>query len=159
MKKNKNLYSITLNPHRSLTKIGFITMMLLLFVFSFTTGIIFMLKGAWPVFGFFGLDVLLVYLFFKLNFKSGENSEKIHLTNKNLIIEKYSSKKLEKKYIFDANWLKIKILNPKSHLSKLKISSRKESLIVGSFLRPEERVEVSTSLKKALKKYNFYYLN
>ena len=35
-----------------------------------------MLKGAWPVFGFFGLDVLLVYIFFKINYKSGKKKRK-----------------------------------------------------------------------------------
>ena len=28
---------------------------------SFVWGILFLVLGAWPVFGFFGLDVLLIY--------------------------------------------------------------------------------------------------
>ena len=30
---------------------------------------VFLLAGAWPVFGFFGLDVLLVYWAFRLNYR------------------------------------------------------------------------------------------
>ena len=65
--KNKRLYRITLYPYRSLNKTGFFLLMFVLGLFSFIAGIMFMLKGAWPVFGFFGLDVLLVYIFFKIN--------------------------------------------------------------------------------------------
>ena len=36
---------------------------------SFVAGVVFLLMGAWPVFGFFGLDVLLLYWAFRLNYR------------------------------------------------------------------------------------------
>ena len=33
--------------------------------------------GAWPVFGFFGLDVLLIYWAFRLNFRAPRATEDI----------------------------------------------------------------------------------
>lgn len=157
MNKNKKLYSITLKPYRSLNKIGFITMMVILCGFSFITGIIFMKKGAWPVFGFFGLDILLVYIFFRLSFKSGKEFEVINLTKKKLIIKKYKEKKIIKTYILDANWVKIQIQNPLEHSSKLQISSKNESIIIGSFLRLDEKIEVLQNIENALRKHNFGY--
>jgi len=155
---NTNLYSLTLKPYRSLNKLGFFLIMFVLCVFSFITGIIFMKKGAWPVFGFFGLDVLLVYICFKINFRKGKEYEVIHLTKKELIIKKYGPKKLKKIYIFNPNWLNIKILNPNSHSSKIKIISKNKSITIGSFLKPEERIEIVELLKKTLLKHNFYYV-
>ena len=38
-----------------------------------------LLTGAWPVMGFFGLDVLLVYVAFKLNYRSGRLYETVEL--------------------------------------------------------------------------------
>ena len=157
MNKNKNLYSITLKPYRSLNKIGFITMMVVLCGFSFITGIIFMKKGAWPVFGFFGLDILLVYIFFRLSYKSGKEFEVINLTKKKLIIKKYKEKKIIKTYILDANWVKIQIQNPLEHSSKLQISSKNKSIIIGSFLRLDEKIEVLQNIENALRKHNFCY--
>ena len=157
MNKNKNLYSITLKPYRSLNKIGFITMMVVLCGFSFITGIIFMKKGAWPVFGFFGLDILLVYIFFRLSFKSGKEFEIVNLTKKKLIIKKYKEKKIIKTYILDANWVKIQIQNPLEHSSKLQISSKNKSIIIGSFLRLDEKIEVLQNIENALRKHNFGY--
>ena len=96
MNKNNIKYKITLYPYRSLSKTGFFILMFVLGIISFIAGITFMLKGAWPVFGFFGLDVLLVYIFFKINFKSGKKKEIIILTENQLIIEFYNEKKISK---------------------------------------------------------------
>ena len=155
-KRNK-LYEISLYPYRSLNKTGFFILMFSLGLISFVAGIIFMIKGAWPVFGFFGLDVLLVYIFFKINFRSGKKKEILILTKNQLIVEFYDSKKISKTYYLDANWLKIHLSKLKNEMSKLKISSNGKSVIVGSFLRHQEKLAVLMSLKKVLKKYRFNY--
>ena len=155
--KNNKLYEISLYPYRSLNKIGFLILMVVLGIISFIAGISFMLMGAWPVFGFFGLDVLLVYIFFKINFKSGKKKEVLILTKNQLIIEFYESKKNLKTHYFDANWLNIRLAKFKNEMSKLIISSKNKSIIVGSFLRYEEKIDVVKSLKKALKKNHFHY--
>ena len=155
--KNNKLYEISLYPYRSLNKTGFFILMFSLGFVSFVAGIIFMIKGAWPVFGFFGLDVLLVYIFFKINFRSGKKKEILILTKNQLIIELYNSKKISKTYYQDAHWLQIRLSKLKNEMSKLKISSKNKSIIVGSFLRYQEKIDVVKSLKKALKKYHFNY--
>ena len=155
--KNNKLYKITLYPYRSLNKTGFIILMLVLTIISFIAGLMFMKNGAWPVFGFFGLDVLLVYIFFKINFKSGKKKEILILTKNQLIVEYYDSKKILKTCYLDANWLKIHLSKLKNEMSKLKISSKNKSVIIGSFLRHQEKIAVVRSLKKALKKYHFNY--
>ena len=155
--KNKKLYEISLYPYRSLNKTDFFILMFALGLISFIAGIIFMLKGAWPVFGFFGLDVLLVYIFFKINFRSGKKKEILILTKNQLIIEFYNSKKISKTYYLDAHWLQIRLSKLKNEMSKLKISSKNKSIIIGSFLRYQEKIDVVKSLKKALKKFHFNY--
>ena len=155
--KNKRLYRITLYPYRSLNKTGFFLLMFVLGLFSFIAGIMFMLKGAWPVFGFFGLDVLLVYIFFKINFKSGKKKEIIILTKNQLIVEFYNSKNVFKTYKLDPNWLKINLTKLKNEMNKLQISSKNKSIIIGSFLGYQEKISVAKSLHKALKKNHFNY--
>ena len=108
-------------------------------------------------FWFFGLDVLLVYIFFKINFKSGRKKEIIILTKNQLIIEFYDSKKILKKHYLDANWIKINLIKLKNEMNKLQISSKNKSIIIGSFLRYQEKINVANSLHRALKKYHFDY--
>ena len=55
------LFSARLTPHRSLSRNGFIALMVFVTIVSFAAGLAFLLMGAWPVFGFFGLDVLIIY--------------------------------------------------------------------------------------------------
>ena len=118
-----------------------------------------MLKGAWPVFGFFGLDVLLVYIFFKINFKSGKKKERILLTSNQLIIEFYESQKIIETCFLNPNWLKINLIQLKNQTSKLQISSINKAIIIGSFLRYQEKKKVIELLQKVLKQNHFNFTN
>ena len=54
------IFQALLAPHRSLGRTGFAVLMGTLLFGWLITGAFFLSRGAWPVFGFFGLDVLLV---------------------------------------------------------------------------------------------------
>ena len=64
------LFSAIVTPHRSLGSLGFLILMVAVGGISFAAGIAFLMMGAWPVFGFFGLDVFLVYLAFRANYRA-----------------------------------------------------------------------------------------
>src|ERR1700674_3092497 len=74
------LFSALLTPHRSLNRTGFLVLMGFLSVVSFAAGLAFLLMGAWPVFGFFGLDVLVIYWAFRINFGIVKASEQKRVT-------------------------------------------------------------------------------
>ena len=57
-------FDAVLHPHRSLGPRGFAILMGALGALSLISGIVFLSAGAWPVFGFFGLDVLIMYIAF-----------------------------------------------------------------------------------------------
>src|SRR6476620_5385316 len=64
------LFSAIITPHRSLSGTGFLLVMGLIGLMSFSGGLFFFLLGAWPVIGFLGLDVLLVYWAFRANYRA-----------------------------------------------------------------------------------------
>src|ERR1700723_4528461 len=74
------LFSARLTPHRSLNRTGFLVVMAFVSVVSFAAGMAFLLMGAWPVFGFFGLDVLAIYWAFRVNFRRARATEEISMT-------------------------------------------------------------------------------
>ena len=78
--REQRIFSALLTPHRSLNRTGFLAVMLCLSVVSFVTGLVFLMMGAWPVFGFFGLDVLVIWWAFKANFRAARASEEIVVT-------------------------------------------------------------------------------
>src|SRR6202034_2304184 len=74
------IFSALLTPHRSLNRTGFLLVMAFVSVVSFGAGLAFLLMGAWPVFGFFGLDVLAIYWAFRINFRRARACEEIRIT-------------------------------------------------------------------------------
>ena len=73
---DNSFLDITVLPYRSLSKKGFRYLMIIVAAIFFSIGIFFWIIGAWPVFGFLGIDVFLLYYAFKINYKNGEIFEK-----------------------------------------------------------------------------------
>src|SRR5437764_212338 len=84
------LFSAVLTPHRSLGPLGFILLMSFLSAVSFAAGMVFYLIGAWPIVGFLGLDVLLVYLAFRASYRAATAYETVTMTPSELSVRKIS---------------------------------------------------------------------
>ncbi len=143
-------FDAVLTPHRSLTPVGFGVLMSALAAISFTAGMFFVLHGAWPVFGFFGLDVGLVYLAFKLNYRSGRVAETIRLDEKALTIARRYPGGQIKSWSFEPYWVQILMRGPSNRDPVLTIRSHGKDLVIGSFLTVPERHEVAEALQAAL---------
>ena len=156
--KNKNItnkipiLNIILYPHRSLSPKGFLILMLCIIFVSFSIGAFFMLKGAWPVFGFFGLDVLLVYIAFKVNYHDAKRYEKIRLWENSLIIKKKSDNGKSNTWKFNPYWVRLEMKKSQSRSSDLNLSSHGKTISIGSFLSNQEKEEVANTLSLHLKK-------
>ena len=55
---------------------------------SFLAGMFFMAAVAWPVAGFIGLDVALIYLAFKTNYRWARMYETVRLSSDSLLVER-----------------------------------------------------------------------
>ena len=65
--------------------------MCVLGIASFAMGVAFVWMGAWPVFGFLGLDVAIIYLAFKLNYRAARATETVEVTRDDLTITRRSA--------------------------------------------------------------------
>src|ERR1700692_2770717 len=84
------LFSALLTPHRSLNRPGFLVLMAFLGAVSFAAGLAFLLMGAWPVLGFFCLDVVAIYWAFRINFRHAKATEEIWVTPSELALRSAS---------------------------------------------------------------------
>src|SRR5215469_15992040 len=84
------IFSAVITPHRSLSSTGFLIFMLCIGGLSFVSGAVFLLLGAWPVFGFLGLDLLLVYWAFRANYRGARAYEEVMVTATELTVRKVS---------------------------------------------------------------------
>jgi uncharacterized membrane protein len=147
-------FDVMLRPHRSLGPRGFLIVMTLLVTISFVSGILFVSIGAWPVFGFFGLDVALVYLAFRVNYRQARAFETVTLTEETLLIRRVSAKGKEQSFRLEPYWLRIEIDEPVEHGCPLIVASRGQTLSIGAFLTAEERLDLAHALRAALAKRN-----
>jgi uncharacterized membrane protein len=143
-------FDALLMPHRSLSPRGFLIIMALLAGVSFIAGMVFVSVGAWPVFGFFGLDVLLVYIAFRANYRSARHSERVALTKDALTVERVDIYGKRSLVSFEPSWLRIEIDDPPAHDSPLVLASHGRRLAIAGFLSPEERLHLAGELRAGL---------
>jgi uncharacterized membrane protein len=145
------LFSARLKPHRSLSRTGFIVVMAVLGGVSLTVGSIFLMMGAWPIFGFFGLDVLLVYLAFRASFRSARAFEDIHVTPSVLRVRQVSHHGQERENVSNPRWVRMETTRDEDYgMTRLALISRGVPLVIGAFLAPPQREQVAHGLGEAL---------
>ena len=74
---------------------------------SFVCGMVFLMMGAWPVFGFFGLDVLLLYLAFRLNYRHAAAYEEVTMTPVALTVRKVSHRGKASEWVLNPLWVRL----------------------------------------------------
>ncbi len=145
------LFSAVLTPHRALSRGGFLAIMGFLSTVSFAAGVAFWMMGAWPVFGFFGLDVLLVYWAFKINFRHGRATEEITVTPSELRVRRVSHRGHVSEWILNPLWVQI---DKKTHeefgIEKLYLVSKGRRLSVASFLGADEKASFVKAFSSGL---------
>jgi uncharacterized membrane protein len=144
------LFDAVLRPHRSLGPRGFLLLMAAFGALSFVAGIAFVSAGAWPVVGFFGLDILLVYVAFKASYRSGRMTETVRLTERALEVREVDPGGRERSWRFQPYWLRVEMDDPPEHDSQLTLRSHGRGLVIGAFLAPEERLDLANALRDAL---------
>jgi uncharacterized membrane protein len=145
------LFSALLRPHRSLSRTGFLVLMVFLSIVSFAAGLAFLLMGAWPVFGFFGLDVVVVYWAFRINFRHAKATEEISITPSELRVRRVSHRGHVVEWVLNPLWVR---LDQKTHaefgIEKLYLVSRGRRVSVASFLGADEKASFAKALTAAL---------
>ncbi|MFT5540643.1 MAG: putative membrane protein [Alphaproteobacteria bacterium] len=143
------LFDAVITPNRSLSPRGFTILMALIGVIGFICGAAFMVAGAWPVMGFFGIDVALIYWAFKLNYRSARAIEHIKLTRKELTIRRLDHRGRGIEIAIQPFWLKVEIIGGEE-AEEIRLRSHGETHTVGAFLTPPERVAFAEALTAAL---------
>ena len=148
-----NFLDITVLPYRSLSKKNFRNLMIIVSIIFFSIGVFFWSLGAWPVFGFLGLDVLLLYLAFKINYKKGEIFENLKLFKSNLVITRVFPSGKAQKWSLEAYWTKVDLLNTSPNEYKLVLKSKEKVVLLGAFLNLNDKKKLMKRINDALLTY------
>jgi len=125
--------------------------MLAIGLVSFGTGLMFFMMGAWPVLGFMGLDVLLVYVAFRINFRALRVYETVALTDEALTVTRVAPNGNEQSWQFNPYWVRVNVSERVGLSSELSLASHGKRLVFGAFLTDPEREDFADALKAALR--------
>jgi uncharacterized membrane protein len=140
-------------PYRSLSRRGFHLLMGILGLISLAVGIGFVAIGAWPVIGFFGLDVGLVYLAFRLSYRSARQSETIRLAGDAFTVERVGVRGERRTWQFQPFWLRVILQERPGASNRLLVASHGRSLQIGDFVSPAARRELAAAMREAITRW------
>jgi uncharacterized membrane protein len=145
------LFSAIVTPHRSLSSAGFLIVMTAIGGISFAAGMVFLMLGAWPVFGFFGLDVFLIYWAFRANYRAAAAYEEVTVTASELRVRKVSHRGKVSEWILNPLWVRLdRETQEEFGIAHLFLVSRGRRLPVASFLGPQEKESFAAALGTAI---------
>jgi uncharacterized membrane protein len=145
------IFSAIITPHRSLGPTGFVILMCCLSGLSFISGVFFVSIGAWPVFGFFGLDVLLVYVAFRVNYRRARAYEEVTVTAAELTLRKVNHRGAVRQWTANPLWVRLeRIVHAEFGIERLFLVSRGRRVAIAGFLSPDEKASFAQALSSAL---------
>lgn len=145
------LFTARLTPHRSLNRTGFLVLMAFISAVSFAAGIAFLLMGAWPVLGFFGLDVLVIYWAFKVNFRDARAYEDISVSYSELRLRRVSHSGQSMEWVLNPLWIKLdREIHEEFGLERLYLVAHGGRISLARFLGPAEKESFYKALSVAL---------
>lgn len=149
---NSKVWQATLTPHRSLNREGFYVLMGLVILVNMVVAGMFVALGAWPIAGFAGLDVLLVWWAFRVNFADARKLERISITEHELVLDRESARHPPQQQRFVRRWVRVELEEDRERelIGSLLLVSGRTRVAVGEFLGPEERRTLAEALKSAL---------
>lgn len=147
----KPIFLAELVPYRSLPRKGFRVLLILTGALCAVQAGFFLVTGAWPIGLFCGLDFLLLYGAFRLNYRSGRAREEVEVSRTNLSIRKFTPSGRMTEHRFNPFWARFFV---KRHseigIVSMAVSGEGKRTDIGSFLNPDDRESFAKAFKGAL---------
>jgi uncharacterized membrane protein len=146
------VFAAVIRPHRSLGASGFCTVMTLCCLAAIVASTPFVVLGFWPVAGFFGLDLLALFIAFRVNFREGRSFEEVVLTPIELLIRRVSHRGVAREWRLNPLWTKLSREQEDDEfgLLRLALHSRGERIVIAGALSPGERETFAEAFGRAL---------
>ena len=145
------LFDVRLVPHRSLGASQFRVLMGVFALAGTVSSLPFVIAGAWPVGGFMGLDILVVYMAFRANFRAARAYEDISISPLELLLAKVSAKGRRAEWRFHPAWVFVdRVEHQEFGLQRLALRSRGTSVEVAGFLGADAKAVFASALTRAL---------
>jgi uncharacterized membrane protein len=144
------IFSITLYPHRSLSRFGLKLVIGSIIAGNLVVAAFFWNRHVWPVFGFMGLDVLLVIGAFWLNNRAARGHERIIVDGDDVRLIRHDGV-AESEWRFNRRWLRLELEHDEARdlVGRLLLHSHGKAHQIAAFMGGEERKALARQLRAA----------
>lgn len=150
-KADEPFFDAILTPHRSLGQAGFKVLMGLLVVFWLVLGGAFLSIGAWPIFGFLGLDIVAIWAAFYWNYRAARARELVSVSRTKLAIRKIAPSGKSEDHGFNPFWARLKVdRHEEIGVTAIAVTGEGRTVGVGAFLNPDDRESFAKEFGRAL---------
>jgi uncharacterized membrane protein len=136
-------------PHRSLTRSGYVIVVVAMLVLSAAVALRFWLVGAWPVVAFSLLEVPLIVVLLAINLRRARASELIMLNGQELTVIRTDPAGRRKQVSLPSAWLRVD-LDVARGSPRVILSLHGRDCEVGAFLHEPEKLSLFVALSDAL---------
>jgi len=139
-----------LEPPRSLSPRGFNRVMMVLGAFSVLVSLAFLAAGAWPVVGFLGLEILVLWLVFRFSFRAQRARTYVRVTAEAVDVRKVDGWGRERRASLAAHFARVEFDRAADGPNALRLAASRRAYVVGEFLTPRERETFARRLAQAI---------
>lgn len=148
---DRPVFQATIRPSQSLSQDGFRAVMIGCGLVSLVTSIACVRAGFWPVAGFFGIDLLGLYVALKVSFRRGRSFEEVMISPIEVLLARVTHRGERREWRFNPLWTKLtKVEDEEYGLQTLTLVSRREFVVVARDASPPEREAIAQGLTRAL---------
>jgi uncharacterized membrane protein len=149
---DKPVFSVTIAPHRSLSPLGIAILLGVFSALNLAVGFFFWYLGAWPVIGFMGVDVALIFLAFQWSNRRARRREDLLVTATDLQLSRFAENRLIERISFPRGFVHVDIEHDHERelVGRLYLRSRGHAHEIASFLGGRERLALAEDLNRAL---------
>jgi uncharacterized membrane protein len=136
-----------LRPHRSLSAKTFKYMLVAVIAVNVAVAVFFWAQGAFPVAGFLGLDVLALWIAFRVNYRSARAAEYVRIGPGKVHVAAVNQDGVATHWVINPVWARV----ARDGRGVL-VRDREGQMRLGAFLSPKECESFASALSLALSK-------
>ena len=146
-------FEALLYPHRSLSERGFLILTIGTAGIISIYGALFLILGAWPIFGFLGAEWILFWWLFRTHFRGDRRAERIRLYADRLLLQQIDAKGQVAECSFEPYWLQVILHERGFENPALLLRSHGTAVEIGAFLGAAERRQFAEQLQSVLARW------
>ena len=142
------LFAAELRPNRSSTRRAVKWLAIAMALCMAPVALGFSLLGAWPVFGFMGLELVALVLLLGFNLRRTGVVERVQVTDRRVHLERINHWGRREAWSFPRHWARVKLVGSDDRDCRLEVRSHGRVVALGGFLTADERREVWAAMNR-----------